>query len=119
MSGADVKKPETREEFIKMLTEAAKKEVGLKNKPLKPTVIGTAKELDIHRDTLYTWMKEFDVDFKEVLRTPTTDVENADENSENVYLIGESLVGEGNEVAHIDLMIGDKQGRSAKLSPMA
>jgi len=26
------------------------------------------------------------------------------------FLIGEALVGEGNEVAHIDLMIGDKQG---------
>jgi len=26
------------------------------------------------------------------------------------YLIGESLVGEGNEVAHIDLLIGDKTG---------
>jgi len=32
------------------------------------------------------------------------------ENSEPVYLIGESLVGEGNEVAHVDLMIGDKAG---------
>ena len=29
MSGTDVKKPETREEFVKMLTEAAKKEVEL------------------------------------------------------------------------------------------
>ncbi|MCW4018402.1 MAG: bifunctional 5,6,7,8-tetrahydromethanopterin hydro-lyase/3-hexulose-6-phosphate synthase [Candidatus Bathyarchaeota archaeon] len=29
---------------------------------------------------------------------------------ENTYLIGESLVGEGNEVAHIDLLIGDKNG---------
>ncbi|MGO8807131.1 MAG: bifunctional 5,6,7,8-tetrahydromethanopterin hydro-lyase/3-hexulose-6-phosphate synthase [Candidatus Bathyarchaeia archaeon] len=27
-----------------------------------------------------------------------------------MYLIGESLVGEGNEVAHIDLMIGNKDG---------
>jgi bifunctional enzyme Fae/Hps len=27
-----------------------------------------------------------------------------------VYLIGEALVGQGNEVAHIDLLIGDKQG---------
>jgi bifunctional enzyme Fae/Hps len=26
------------------------------------------------------------------------------------FLIGEALVGEGNEVAHIDLMMGDKQG---------
>ena len=43
MSGADVKKPETREKFVDMVTEAAKKEVGSKNKPTKPTVIGTAK----------------------------------------------------------------------------
>jgi bifunctional enzyme Fae/Hps len=112
MSGADVKKPETREEFIKLLTEAAKKEVGLKNKPLKPTVIGTAKELDIHRDTLYSWLKEFNVDFKEVAdRTPTIVADYADDSQqENVYLIGESLVGEGNEVAHIDLMVGNKSG---------
>jgi len=27
-----------------------------------------------------------------------------------LYLIGEALIGEGNEVAHIDLMIGDKDG---------
>ena len=72
MSGADVKKPETKEEFIKMLTEAAKKEVGSKNKPTKPTIIGTAKEMEIHRDTLYSWLKEFNVDFKEILdRMPT------------------------------------------------
>ena len=30
MSGTDVKKPETREEFVKMLSEAAKKEEWLK-----------------------------------------------------------------------------------------
>ncbi|HYA77663.1 MAG TPA: formaldehyde-activating enzyme, partial [Verrucomicrobiae bacterium] len=110
MSGTDVKKPETREEFVKTLTEAAKKEVGSKNKPTKPTIVGTAKELEIHRDTLYTWLKEFNVDFKEIVdRTPTA-VADAPENLGNVYLIGESLVGEGNEVAHIDLMIGDKDG---------
>ena len=33
-----------------------------------------------------------------------------EEKSGSIYLIGESLVGEGNEVAHIDLMIGDKDG---------
>jgi len=27
-----------------------------------------------------------------------------------MFLIGEALIGEGNEVAHIDLMIGDKEG---------
>jgi bifunctional enzyme Fae/Hps len=111
MSGADVKKPETKEEFIKMLTEAAKKEVDLKNKPAKPTIVGTAKELDIHRDTLYAWLKEFNVDFKEIVnRTPTVAADAPERNSGSTYLIGESLVGEGNEVAHIDLMIGDKDG---------
>ncbi|MFB3888449.1 MAG: bifunctional 5,6,7,8-tetrahydromethanopterin hydro-lyase/3-hexulose-6-phosphate synthase [Candidatus Bathyarchaeia archaeon] len=67
--------------------------------------------LNVHRDTLYTWMKEFDVDFKEILdqiSTPSSDDAIQDEGS--TYLIGESLVGEGNEVAHIDLMIGDKAG---------
>ena len=111
MSGADVKKPETREEFIKTLTEAAKKEVGTKDKPTKPTIVGTAKELEIHRDTLYSWLKEFNVDFKEIVdRTPTTIADAPAEKSGSTYLIGESLVGEGNEVAHIDLMIGDKDG---------
>ncbi len=111
MSGTDVKKPETREEFVKMLNEAAKKEGNSKNKPSKPTVVGTAKEMDIHRDTLYSWLKEFNVDFKEIVdHMPTMVVEGADENSGSIYLIGESLVGEGNEVAHIDLMIGDKKG---------
>jgi bifunctional enzyme Fae/Hps len=112
MSGADVKKPETREEFIKTLIEAAKKETGLKNKPTKPTIIGTAKEMDIHRDTLYSWMKEFNVDFKEVIdRVPTMVADDADDDSgKNVYLIGEALVGEGNEVAHIDLLVGNKDG---------
>jgi bifunctional enzyme Fae/Hps len=28
----------------------------------------------------------------------------------NTYLIGEALLGEGNEIAHIDLLIGDKEG---------
>jgi bifunctional enzyme Fae/Hps len=110
MSGTEIKKPETREIFIKMLTEAAKKEVGGKGKPTKPTVVGTAKEMDIHRDTLYSWLKEFNVDFKEIIdRMPTTG-DYSDEESGPVYLIGESLLGEGNEVAHIDLMIGDKNG---------
>jgi len=110
MSGVDIKKPETREVFIKMLTEAAKKEIGTKGKPTRPTVVGTAKEMDIHRDTLYSWLKEFNVDFKEIAdRMPTT-VDYSSEDSSPTYLIGESLLGEGNEVAHIDLMIGDKNG---------
>jgi bifunctional enzyme Fae/Hps len=110
MSGADIKKPETREIFVKMLTDAAKKEVSSKGKASKPTVVGTAKEMDIHRDTLYSWLKEFNVDFKEILdRMPTT-ADDVEDDSGPTYLIGESLLGEGNEVAHIDLMIGDKNG---------
>ena len=111
MSGADVKKPETREELVKILTEAAKKEAGTKNKPTKPTVVGTAKEMDIHRDTVYSWLKEFNVDFKEIVdRIPTITADIPEVQLESTFLIGESLVGEGNEVAHIDLMIGDKDG---------
>ncbi len=111
MSGTDVKKPETREEFIKILNEAAKKEMSSKAKPTKPTISGTAKEMEIHRDTLYTWLKEFNVDFKEVLdKIPTTIADDAAEVIGSTYLIGEALVGEGTEVAHIDLMIGDKSG---------
>lgn len=110
MSGIDVKKPEKREELIKTLIEASKKESTLKGKPTKPTISGTAKVLNIHRDTLYTWMKEFNVDFKEILDQMPTIVDDFTEDSGCVYLIGESLVGEGNEVAHIDLMIGDKNG---------
>jgi bifunctional enzyme Fae/Hps len=110
MSGSEVKKPENKEEFIKILMDAAKKEVDVKNKPTKPTVIGTAKELDIHRDTLYTWLKEFNVDFKEIVDRVPTVAEDSQEASGPTYLIGESLLGEGNEVAHIDLMIGDKNG---------
>ena len=110
MSGSDIKKPETREIFVKMLTDAAKKEVGSKGKASKPTVVGTAKEMDIHRDTLYSWLKEFNVDFKEIVdRMPTT-ADDVEDDSGPTYLIGESLLGEGNEVAHIDLMIGDKNG---------
>ena len=110
MSGVDIKKPETREIFIKMLTEAAKKEISSKGKPTKPTVVGTAKEMDIHRDTLYSWLKEFSVDFKEIADRMPTISNDAEEDSGPTYLIGESLLGEGNEVAHIDLMIGDKNG---------
>ena len=110
MSGVDIKKPETREILIKMLTEAAKKEIDSKGKPTKPTVVGTAKEMDIHRDTIYSWLKEFNVDFKEIVDRMPTINDDVEEDSGPTYLIGESLLGEGNEVAHIDLMIGDKNG---------
>jgi bifunctional enzyme Fae/Hps len=110
MSGVDIKKPETREVFVKMLTEAARKEIDSKGKPTRPTVVGTAKEMDIHRDTLYSWLKEFNVDFKEITDHMPTTTDYSIEDSSPTYLIGESLLGEGNEVAHIDLMIGDKNG---------
>jgi bifunctional enzyme Fae/Hps len=110
MSGVDVKKPENRNELIKIVTEAAKKEVSVKGKPTKPTIIGTAKEMDIHRDTLYSWLKEFNVDFKEIIDKVSTVDGDTDEYSGITYLIGEALVGEGNEVAHVDLLIGDKTG---------
>ena len=66
--------------------------------------------MDIHRDTLYSWLKEFNVDFKEIVDRMPTIADDAEEDSGPTYLIGESLLGEGNEVAHIDLMIGDKNG---------
>jgi hypothetical protein len=56
MSGIDGKKPQTREELVKILLEAAKKstspKVKLKSKPTKPTISGTAKALNVHRDTV-------------------------------------------------------------------
>ncbi len=110
MSGIDAKKPEKREDLIKLLTEAAKVEANSKGKPTKPTISGTAKVLNIHRDTIYTWMKEFNVDFKEILEQMPTSMADDTSETSSVYLIGESLVGEGNEVAHVDLMIGDKNG---------
>jgi len=118
MSGIDAKKPESREELLKTLVEAAKKTTPQKQisreKPTKPTISATAKALKIHRDTLYTWMKEYNVDFKEVLDRMPTNNSEVPENSGNVYLIGEALLGEGNELAHIDLMVGNKDGPVGK-----
>jgi len=115
MSDSGPKKPEGREEFIKMLIEAAKKEAESRTlfraRPTKPTISGTAKILNVHRDTLYTWLREFNVDFKEVSESlPTTRLLETAEMARSTYLIGEALVGEGNDVAHIDLLIGDKDG---------
>ena len=116
MSENEIKKPETKEEFVKMLTEAAEKEAEtrslLTRRPTKPTVSGTASLLRIHRDTLYAWLKEFNVDFKEATDTiPTVfPTENIGASEKPAYLIGEALIGEGNEVAHIDLLMGDKNG---------
>jgi bifunctional enzyme Fae/Hps len=116
MSEHDIRKPKTQEELAEMLKEAAKKEVEtrslLKKKPTKPTISGTAKFLNIHRDTLYTWLKEFNVDFNEVAGGISTNYlpETVERHQKYAYLIGEALVGEGNEVAHIDLLMGDKEG---------
>jgi bifunctional enzyme Fae/Hps len=115
MSEHDVRKPETREELIRMLTEAAEKAAEgrslLKVKSTKPTISGTAETLNIHRDTLHTWLKEFNVDFKEVSdRLLASSLSEAVGNSGKTYLIGEALIGEGNEVAHVDLLMGDKSG---------
>ncbi|MEM2937445.1 MAG: bifunctional 5,6,7,8-tetrahydromethanopterin hydro-lyase/3-hexulose-6-phosphate synthase [Candidatus Bathyarchaeia archaeon] len=116
MSEKNVKKPESREEFIKILTDAAKKQAEARGILLgrwaKPTISGTAKILGVHRDTLYSWLKEFNVDFKEVVEgiSSTALLETVGISKGYTYLIGEALVGEGNEVAHIDLLIGDKDG---------
>jgi bifunctional enzyme Fae/Hps len=118
MSDIDVKKPGTKEQLVKMLTETVMKmtesKVASKPKPTKPTISATAKALNIHRDTLYTWMKEFNVDFRDIVdRVPTSAISEAAGES-GVYLIGEALLGEGNEVAHVDLLIGDKDGPVGK-----
>jgi len=115
MSERDVKKPETREELISMLTDAARRSaesrIVSRVRPTKPTVSGTAEVLNIHRDTLHTWLKEFNVDFKEIAdKLPTGVLSDSVEEPGKIYLIGEALIGEGNEVAHIDLLMGDKNG---------
>jgi len=113
VSGYDGKKPETKEEFIKLLATAKKEERKLRrtqgSRSTKPTIKGTAEVLGIHRDTLYQWMREFDVDFSDVDERKLV-FEEATKRREHIYLIGEALMGEGTEVAHIDLLIGDKEG---------
>lgn len=119
MSGTDIRRPENREQLIKIVAEAAKKDLKKKSlsrtKPTKPTISGTARALNIHRDTLYSWLKEFDVDFKEVSeQIPTIQTNINVGQQETTYLIGEALIGEGNEIAHVDLLIGDKNGPVGK-----
>jgi bifunctional enzyme Fae/Hps len=113
VSGYDGKKPETREEFIKLLATAKKEERKTRrsegSRSTKPTIKGTAEVLGIHRDTLYQWMREFDVDFSDVDERKMV-FEEAVKRKEHTYLIGEALMGEGAEVAHVDLLIGDKEG---------
>lgn len=120
MSGRHTKRPETKEEFNKVLMEAAKKVAKarslLKGRVAKPTITGTAKLMNIHRDTLYNWLEEFDVDFDEIADAVSTSqmMESVEVSEGYTYLIGEALVGEGNEVAHVDLLIGDKEGPVGK-----
>jgi bifunctional enzyme Fae/Hps len=116
MSKSKVNKPESRNEFVKILNKIVKKEVNSKEgKSTKLTDAMVAKKLGVNQDTLYAWFKEFNVDFKDVAgKIQTTAIPNFDDFCgccmESVYLVGESLVGDGNEVAHVDLLIGDKYG---------
>ena len=117
MSELNVKKPQTREEFVEILRNAMERELKVRiaegKKPIRPTISGTAKILNIHRDTLYQWMREFHVKFDDVARTfsvPTAPLEAFESLRGAAYFIGEALVGEGEEVAHVDLLIGDKTG---------
>jgi bifunctional enzyme Fae/Hps len=114
VSEFDGKKPTTREEFIRLLAVAKEKErqmrVAMKRRSTKPTVSGTAKIMKVHRDTLYEWMREFGVEFKDVGRRELMPAEVMEKPGKFTYLIGEALVGEGAEVAHMDLIIGDKDG---------
>ncbi len=120
MSEQNMKRPETREDFRRILIETAKKEIEarsiLRGRQTKPTVSGTAKMLNIHRDTLYSWLREFNVDFADIAKTATSigTTESVGTWRSQTYLIGEALVGEGNEVAHIDLLVGDKDGPVGK-----
>jgi bifunctional enzyme Fae/Hps len=112
MSENAAKKPGTKDELVKILTDATKRALELQRaSKAKPTISATAETLNIHRDTLHTWLKEFNVDFKEITEAMPTEFEgDAVGTSKSTYLIGEALVGEGNEVAHIDLLMGDKCG---------
>ena len=110
MSEFSSKKPTTREELLHLLTTAAEKEVKTKKTEKKPTIAGTAKMLGVHRDTLYEWMRDFNVKFADIGRIEPTIPKVVETPKGFTYLIGEALVGEGSEVAHIDLLIGDKDG---------
>jgi bifunctional enzyme Fae/Hps len=100
--------PASKEEFIRQLSDAIAEQITRKKR--KPTISGAARLLNIHRDTLYRWMKEFDVDFSQVYKETFESMKRSRTTEKPVYLIGEALVGEGEEVAHIDLLIGDKDG---------
>jgi len=118
VSEFDGKKPTTREEFIRLLTTAKEKEqkmrVAMKRRSTKPTVSGTAKIMKVHRDTLYEWMREFGVEFEDIGRRELMPAPVIGKTEKFTYLIGEALAGEGSEVAHVDLIIGDKDGPVGK-----
>jgi len=54
-------------------------------------------------------MKEFDVKFQNI-RKEVMPEKVLEKREKYDYLIGEALMGEGTEVAHVDLLIGDKAG---------
>lgn len=109
MSDFRRKKPRTREEFLRALRAAMRGEIDATGKR-KPTISGTARFLNVHRDTLYSWMREFGVRFEEVRRTELKPGRTDEAPERFTYLIGEALVGQGSEVAHIDLLVGNKDG---------
>jgi len=109
MSETSGRKPATKQELIRQLTAAMKAEMDSK-RTKKPTIAGTAKIMRIHRDTLYEWMREFGVEFEDALKGEVKPFMEQRRDEEFTYLIGEALVGEGEEVAHVDLLIGDKKG---------
>ncbi len=112
MSKSVGEKPATREELIRQLVIAMRREMQTR-KTMKPTIAGTARVMKIHRDTLYSWMKELNVKFQDIRREALFG-EVLEKRGEHTYLIGEALVGEGNEVAHVDLLVGDKAGPVGK-----
>lgn len=107
MSSVVGKKPDSKESFVRQLRGAVVEQIQRKKK--KPTIAGTAQHLNIHRDTLYQWMKEFNVEFNQIYNETVASMKR-ERTEKPVYLIGEALVGEGEEVAHVDLLIGDKDG---------
>lgn len=109
MSESVARKPSSKQEFVRQLLSAMDKEKSMR-KTRRPTIAGTAKILGIHRDTLYEWMREFGVEFDDVSTPEAQPYASEERRDKFVYLIGEALVGEGTEVAHIDLLVGDKGG---------
>ena len=114
VSDFDGKKPQSKEDFVRLISTAKRREIEMKkargSRSTKPTVSGTAKIMKVHRDTLYKWMAEFGVNFEDVSEREVSLSIVKKEIEPHTYLIGEALTGEGAEVAHIDLIIGDKTG---------